>query len=94
MSITNIGLEMKHTITIMKKLLIVEDSRFTRDTIKGIFAEAGFGVVDASDGEEAIQLARHSRPDLIIWICYCPKWGVSLYCNLSSKTRRLPTSQL
>ena len=66
MSITNIGLEMKQTIPIMTKLLVIEDSRFTRDTIKGIFAEAGLVVVDASDGEEALQLARHSKPDLII----------------------------
>ena len=59
MSITNMGSEMKQTITIMTKLLVIEDSRFTRDTIKGIFAEAGVSVVDASDGEEALQLARH-----------------------------------
>jgi hypothetical protein len=49
--------EMKQTIPIMKKLVVVEDSRLTRDTIKGIFAEAGFGVVDASDVEEYKQAA-------------------------------------
>jgi twitching motility two-component system response regulator PilH len=78
MSITNIGLEMKQTITIMTKLLVIEDSRFTRDTIKGIFAEAGLVVVDASDGEEGLQLARHSKPDLIILDMLLPKMAGEL----------------
>src|ERR1022692_250856 len=78
MSITNIGLEMKQTITIMTKLLVIEDSRFARDTIKGIFAEAGLVVVDASDGEEGLQLARHSKPDLIILDMLLPKMAGEL----------------
>ena len=44
----------------------VEDSRLIRTTMKRILVEAGFGVVDVSDGEKALQLARQSRPDLII----------------------------
>jgi len=62
----------------MRRLLVVEDSRLTRHTIKGIFVEAGLDVVDASDGEEALQLARQSKPDLIILDMLLPKMGGEL----------------
>jgi len=46
--------------------------------MKRILVEAGFGVVDVSDGEEALQLARQSRPDLIILDMLLPKMGGEL----------------
>ncbi len=57
----------------MTAVLVVEDSRFIRTTIKRILAEAGFDVADVSDGEEALSLARHSQPDLIILDMLLPK---------------------
>jgi CheY-like chemotaxis protein len=62
----------------MTTLLVVEDSRFMRTTMKQVLVEAGFGVVDVSDGEEALQLARNSRPDLIILDMLLPKMGGEL----------------
>ena len=59
----------------MKQLLVVEDSRLIRTTMKRILVEEGFGVVDVSDGEVALQLARQSRPDLIILDMLLPKMG-------------------
>ena len=59
----------------MTNLLVVEDSRLLRTTMKRILIEAGFGVVDISDGEEALHLARQSRPDLIILDMLLPKMG-------------------
>jgi len=59
-------------------VLVVEDSRLIRTTMKRILVEAGFGVVDVSDGEEALQLARQSRPDLIILDMLLPKMGGEL----------------
>jgi len=46
--------------------------------MKRILVEEGFGVVDVSDGEEALQLARQSRPDLIILDMLLPKMGGEL----------------
>lgn len=62
----------------MTRLLVVEDSRLIRITIKRVLAEAGFAVVDVSDGEEALKLARHSKPDLIILDMLLPKIGGEL----------------
>ncbi|MGB9236856.1 MAG: response regulator [Terriglobales bacterium] len=69
---------MKETIPIMTNLLVVDDSRFIRNAIKRILAEAGFGVVDVGDGEEALQLAHESKPDLIILDMLLPKMGGEL----------------
>jgi twitching motility two-component system response regulator PilH len=62
----------------MTKVLVVEDSRFMRTTMKRVLVEAGFGVVDVNDGEEGLQLARHSKPDLIILDMLLPKMGGEL----------------
>ncbi len=62
----------------MTTLLVVEDSRFMRTTMKRILAGAGFDVSDVSDGEEALQLAHHSKPDLIILDMLLPKMGGEL----------------
>jgi CheY-like chemotaxis protein len=62
----------------MKQLLVVEDSRLIRTRMKRILVEEGFGVVDVSDGEKALQLARQSRPDLIILDMLLPKMGGEL----------------
>ena len=59
-------------------VLVVEDSRLIRTTMKRVLVEAGFGVVDVSDGEAALQLARNSRPDLIILDMLLPKMGGEL----------------
>jgi twitching motility two-component system response regulator PilH len=59
----------------MTKVLVVEDSRFMRTTMKRILVEAGFGVVDVNDGEEGLQLARQSKPDLVILDMLLPKMG-------------------
>jgi CheY-like chemotaxis protein len=59
----------------MTKVLVVEDSRFMRTRV---LVEAGFGVVDVNDGEEGLQLARHTKPDLIILDMLLPKMGGEL----------------
>jgi len=57
----------------MTAVLVVEDSRFIRTTMKQVLVEAGFDVIDVSDGEEALRLARNGGPDLIILDMLLPK---------------------
>jgi CheY-like chemotaxis protein len=57
----------------MTNLLLVEDSRLIRTAMRRILIEAGYCVVDVSDGEEALQVARHSKLDLIILDMLLPK---------------------
>ena len=50
----------------MNKILVVDDQKGVRYSLKKILEEAGYGVATASSGEEAIKLTAKSEPDLII----------------------------
>jgi len=49
-----------------KLLLVVEDEKHLRKMLYEHFEAEGFGVIQAKDGEEAIQLWLESKPDLIV----------------------------
>jgi CheY-like chemotaxis protein len=48
------------------KVLVVDDDGNTRTAISDLLAEAGYTVVVAADGEEAIEKATEKRPDVIM----------------------------
>ena len=50
----------------MAKILVAEDERDIRDLISFILRFAGFEVIVALNGEEAVSLAVGERPDLIL----------------------------
>jgi len=50
----------------MAKILVAEDEGDIRDLISFILRFAGFEVIVASNGEEAVSLAVGERPDLIL----------------------------
>lgn len=55
------------------KILLVEDSKFLRLATEWALVRAGYDVTTAVDGEQALQMARRSCPDLILLECYCQK---------------------
>lgn len=57
----------------MTKILMVEDSKFLRLASERALARAGYNVVAAEDGEQALQLAREHMPDLILLDMLLPK---------------------
>jgi CheY-like chemotaxis protein len=48
-----------------KTILVVDDEDDVRDYFADILSDAGFNVVTASDGEEALECVRDKRPDFI-----------------------------
>ena len=49
-----------------KRILVVDDTVFTRSLIRDIFTAAGFEVVgEAANGVEAVERFRELRPDLV-----------------------------
>ncbi|TMD90112.1 MAG: response regulator [Chloroflexi bacterium] len=48
------------------QVLVVDDERANRDWLKEVLEPAGFGVISAVGGREAIELARARRPDLVL----------------------------
>jgi len=49
-----------------KRVLIVDDALFMRNTLRDIFSSAGFTVAgEADDGVQAVNLFRELKPDLV-----------------------------
>lgn len=46
-------------------VLVVDDNPIMRDVVRDILEDEGYGVVEASSGAEALQLARHLQPMLM-----------------------------
>jgi CheY-like chemotaxis protein len=59
----------------VKLILLVDDSRFMRVANERALVKAGYSVVTASDGEEALRVARARIPDLIVLDMLLPKLG-------------------
>jgi len=57
----------------MTKILLVEDSKFLRLATERALARAGYEMSSASDGEEALRMAREKLPDLILLDMLLPK---------------------
>ena len=57
----------------MSRILVIEDSPEVRERIVTSLGFEGFEVVEAEDGEAGVQLARESKPDLIICEFMMPK---------------------
>src|SRR5512137_2011095 len=57
----------------MTKILIAEDERDIRDLITFTLGFAGFEVVAAANGEEAVNLAKQETPDLILMDVRMPR---------------------
>ena len=57
----------------MSKILIAEDERDIRDLITFTLGFAGYEVVAAANGEEALNLARQEIPDLILMDVRMPR---------------------
>ena len=49
-----------------KKILVVDDDAKIVELVKLYLTRDGYGVITASDGNEALRLARETRPDLIV----------------------------
>jgi DNA-binding response OmpR family regulator len=55
------------------RVLLAEDDRFLRRAAEAMLRKQGFTVLPATDGEEALGLARSERPDLILLDMVMPK---------------------
>lgn len=57
----------------MQTILVVDDEPQILRLVRAYLEEAGFRVVTASDGEQALYVARHEHPDLIVLDIRMPK---------------------
>ena len=68
-----------------KRILIVDDDITLRKALEGKLKKAGFSVVQASDGEEGLELAEEKKPDLILLDIVMPRMdGMTMLTKLRS----------
>ena len=68
-----------------KRVLLVEDDRFTRKLISGYLLPAGYVVKTAEDGLEAIAKLRAGLPDLIICDLNMPRMSGPEFLDIVRK---------
>ena len=67
----------------MKLILVADDDKLVRITLRKILESAGYAFLEAKDGGEAIELFRKRKPDLVIVDIVMPiKDGVRTFLEL------------
>ena len=56
-----------------RRVLLAEDDRFLRKATEAALRRGGFTVLAASDGEEALRMARAETPDIVLLDMIMPK---------------------
>lgn len=75
----------------MRTVMAVDDSPSMRQMVRATLESAGYDVVEAADGQEALELARTRSVDLVISDVNMPRMdGIQLVSEL----RALPTYRL
>ena len=64
------------------KILIADDSSSDRAVARGILHEAGYSVVEASDGQQVLDVFQRERPALVLLDVVMPKIGGLEVCRI------------
>ena len=64
---------MSHNTETTKKILVVEDNQDSRELVIKVLKSKGYLVMEAADGEAALQKLADERPDLILMDISLPK---------------------
>jgi DNA-binding response OmpR family regulator len=75
-----------------KKVLVVDDQRDIVETISFCLQQEGYEVLNAFDGQEALEKARSEQPDLIVLDVMLPKengYQVARYIREDQKEGRI-----
>jgi len=73
-----------------KKILVVDDKLELRTLLKSYLTQEGFDVVAAGDGQEALYVARHEKPNLIILDLMMPNMGGYEFMRAYSREAETP----
>ncbi len=76
------------------KILVVEDDPNLLETLKYNLRKEGYEVANASDGEQAIEVARKEKPDFIILDIMLPKISGFEVCRILRKEMTVPILML
>lgn len=72
----------------MKRILIAEDRAASRELIRTVLEAAGYEILEAADGEEALEKAARERVDLVLVDLQMPKIdGFGVVAGLRAEPR-------
>ena len=81
----------------MKLVLLVEDNEDNRDIYTTLLRHVGYEVLEAVDGEHALQLVEQRTPDLVLLDISLPKldgWQVARRLKSGELTSKVPIAAL
>lgn len=76
-----------------KTILAVDDNTDSRMIFAALLQYAGYAVVEAKDGEQAVRFARDHMPDLILMDLFMPVvngWEAAEWLRRDPRTRDIP----
>ena len=76
------------------KILVVEDEKELQASLRYVLQREGYEVVIASDGEEALNLARTQSPDLVLLDIMLPRLNGLEVCRALRRTSAIPIIML
>jgi DNA-binding response OmpR family regulator len=76
------------------KVLVIEDDVNLLETIKYNLRKEGYNVITANDGEQALEVARKEKPDLLILDIMLPKLNGFEVCRILRKEMTVPILML
>ena len=71
-------------------ILIVDDKASVRKVVRDYLTEEGFRAVTAENGRDALYVARHEKPDLILLDIMMPEMGGYDFLRAYRKERNTP----
>ena len=77
----------------MATIMVVEDNEYSRDALARRLERRGYQIVLATDGQQAVNLARTSLPDLILMDLGLPiidGWEATRQLKAGATTRHIP----
>lgn len=76
------------------KILVVEDDQTLLDVLEYNLKKEGYQVVTATDGAQALDMARSSKPDILVLDIMLPKMSGFEVCRILRKESTLPILML
>ncbi|PKQ28670.1 MAG: hypothetical protein CVT63_01430 [Candidatus Anoxymicrobium japonicum] len=73
-----------------EKILVVDDEKKIVKMVKNTLENEGYVVLEASDGEAALELFREERPDLVVLDILMPRMDGFEFCRRVRQTSRTP----
>ncbi|MFM2184501.1 MAG: hypothetical protein RIS55_149, partial [Actinomycetota bacterium] len=78
----------------MTRVLVVEDEQSLREPLVYLLEKEGYEVLDAADGNAAIELFKSTNPDIVLLDLMMPGMSGNEVCRVIRQTSNVPVIML